>query len=503
MKIFPVKTLAEIDAYTVEHEPILSVNLMERAARKVFDILKERYEGRRFIVVAGPGNNGGDALAIARMLLLNGFELEVLMPKSEGLSPDTQMNRERLRHLQRAKVYELDKGDALPEYDGNSVVLDGLFGNGLNRPLEGAFLELVKTINSWKAEVLSIDLPSGLMGESNAENNPDGIIRADYTFTFQFPKLSFMFPHNDRFIGKWELIPIGLHQQIIDSSPTSWYITEANFIKALFPKRGKFMHKGDFGHVLLIAGSYGKMGAAVLAARACMKSGAGLLTVQVPNKTCHVIHCSVPEAMVSIDRSDLMFTEFPALSPFKAVGVGPAIGCRSNCAVAFTSLLDEIGDKPLVIDADAITILAANPHLISKLPRNSVITPHPGEFKRLVGAWSDEYQRLEKALEFAVSNKVVLVLKGAYTTVVTPEGECFFNPTGNPGMATAGSGDVLTGIILSFLGQGMSAVNAARAAAYIHGLAGDLACEVEGEAALTASDIVNHLGSAICHIQEK
>lgn len=263
------------------------------------------------------------------------------------------------------------------------------------------------------------------------------------------------------------------------------------------------MHKGDFGHVLLIAGSYGKMGAAVLAARACMKSGAGLLTVQVPNKTCHVIHCSVPEAMVSIDRSDLMFTEFPALSPFKAVGVGPAIGCRSNCAVAFTSLLDEIGDKPLVIDADAITILAANPHLISKLPRNSVITPHPGEFKRLVGAWSDEYQRLEKALEFAVSNKVVLVLKGAYTTVVTPEGECFFNPTGNPGMATAGSGDVLTGIILSFLGQGMSAVNAARAAAYIHGLAGDLACEVEGEAALTASDIVNHLGSAICHIQEK
>ena len=172
-------------------------------------------------------------------------------------------------------------------------------------------------------------------------------------------------------------------------------------------------------------------------------------------------------------------------------------------SVAFTSLLDEIGEKPLVIDADAITILAANQHLISKLPRNSVITPHPGEFKRLVGAWSDEYQRLEKALEFAVSNKVVLVLKGAYTTVVTPEGECFFNPTGNPGMATAGSGDVLTGIILSFLGQGMSAVNAARAAVYIHGLAGDLACEVEGEAALTASDIVNHLGSAIRHIQEK
>lgn len=502
MKIFPVKAIAEIDSYTVEHEPILSVNLMERAARRLFDTIKERYEGRTFIVLAGPGNNGGDAIAIGRMLILASYDVDIVLPQSEGLSPDTQINRDRLQHLRQARVIELDKGGLLPTPDPSCIVLDGLFGSGLNRPLSGVFLELVRIVNSWNAEVIAIDMPSGLMGESNAGNNPEGIIRATLTYTFQFPKLSFLFPESEPYVREYEVLPIGLHPKIIAEIATPWHLTEREEIRAMLPQRTKFAHKGNFGHDLLIAGSFGRMGAAVLAARACMKSGAGLLTVQVPNKTCHLMHCSVPEAMVNIDRSDLMFTEFPPLDPFNAVGVGPAIGCKQNCKRAFSDLLDNIGGRALVLDADAITILASEQDLLAKLPENTVLTPHPGEFRRLVGDWNDDYHRLEKAVEFSAARKVVLVLKGAYSTVVTPDGNCYFNPTGNPGMATAGSGDVLTGIILSLLGQGLAPLDAARAGVYIHGLAGDMAMEEEGEAALTASDIIRFIGKAISSIQK-
>jgi NAD(P)H-hydrate epimerase len=502
MKIFPVKAVAEIDAYTIENEPILSVNLMERAARKLFDFIKERYADRWFLVLAGPGNNGGDALSLSRMLTLNGFEVETVLLKSEGLSDDTQTNRDRLRHLQQAKVFELDKGDTMPSIDYNCVVIDGLFGSGLNRPLEGRALNLVQTVNNWNAEVLAIDIPSGLMGESNAGNNPDGIIKATRTYSFEFPKLSFMFPECEPYVGDWEVLPIGLHPDKIKDTPSNWFLTQVGKVGALIKPRTRFMHKGHFGHVLLIAGSYGKMGAAVLAARACMKTGAGLLTVHVPHKTCHVLHCSVPEAMVNIDRSDLMFTEFPDLSPFKAIGIGPAIGCRSNSVQGLTDLLDQLGHRRMVLDADALNILALHPALLDKLPENTVLTPHPGELKRLVGPWRNDFDRLQKVVDFCMKYKVVVVLKGAFTTVVSADGNCHFNTTGNPGMATAGSGDVLTGVILSLLGQGLEPIDAAVAGVYIHGAAGDLACNAEGEAALTASDIVNHIGKAISALRQ-
>jgi len=497
MKIFPVNDISKIDAYTIEHEPILSINLMERAARRLFDVIKDRYGGRWFMVLAGPGNNGGDALSLARMLLLNGFEVKIVLLKSEGLSNDAQINRERLRHVKGGVFLEMDKGDSLPAVDNNCVIIDGLFGYGLNRPLTGKVLEIVQIVNSWNVEVVSIDIPSGLMGESNAGNNRDGIIRANLTLTFEFPKLSFMFPENEVFLGSWEVLPIGLNSQKIEELPCSWYLTQADDVKCLFKRRTRFMHKGDFGHDLLIAGSNGKMGAAVLAARACMKTGAGLLTVHVPNKTCNVMHCSVPEAMLSIDRSNLMFTEFPSLESYKAVGVGPAIGCGNNTVQGLSNLLDHIQDKPLVLDADALNILSSNTDLLNKLHYNTILTPHPGELKRLIGVWYDDFDRLQKVIDFCIKYGVILVLKGAFTTVVSSKGECYFNTTGNVGMATAGSGDVLTGVILSLLGQGLSPLNAAIAGVYIHGAAGDLACNSEGYAGVIASDIVDNLGRAI------
>jgi NAD(P)H-hydrate epimerase len=500
MKIFPVGVISEIDNYTIENEPILSINLMERAAREVYIAFKEIYKDNSFLVLAGPGNNGGDALAIARMLLLDGCNVDVLLLRNDNLSTDTTINLERLRHFQKARIEVWEEANRIPQISSNCVVIDGLFGSGLNRPLEGSALILVQEINKFNLDVVSIDIPSGLMGEDNGANIRDGIIRAKLTYSFQFPKLAFLFPENQEFVGSWQVVDIKLNKDKIAELPTNWYLTNQTDISKIIPRRKTFSHKGNMGHVLLIAGSYGKMGAAVLASKACLKSGAGLLTVQIPHATCSIIHCAVPEAMVSIDRSDLMFTEFPDLASFAAVGIGPAIGTRSNSVKALSELLDKIGSKPIVLDADAINILAQHTEILNKLPPKAILTPHPKEFERLVGKWNNDFERLQKAIDFCVSRKVILVLKGAFTTVVWPNGNCHFNTTGNPGMATAGSGDVLTGIILALLGRGINPEEAALASVYIHGLAGDFAAENEGEEAMIASDIIAFLGAANKHL---
>ncbi len=496
MKVFPVRVIPEIDNYTIEKEPILSVNLMERAAQKIFKFIKENYGKSSFLVLAGPGNNGGDALAVSRMLLLDGFDVTILLLCKKGLSADASINLERLRHISQAKIEVWDETGLLPEISDNCIVIDGLYGTGLNRPLYGSALNLIQEVNKLKITVIAIDIPSGLLGENNGQNNRDGIIRATQTLSFQFPKLAFLFPENENFVGKWEVVDIMLDNNKIEELSTDWYLTSQNQIKNIIPLRKTFSHKGKLGNVLLIAGSYGKMGAAVLASKACLRAGAGLVTVQIPHATCSIIHTSVPEALVNIDRSDLMFTEFPNLEPFSAVGVGPAIGTRSNCTKALAELFNQIGHKPLVIDADAINILSQYPDILDKLPHNAILTPHPKEFERLVGSWTDDYQRLQMAVDFCRSRNVIIVLKGAYTTIVFPDGKCHFNPTGNPGMATAGSGDVLTGIILALLGRGIAPREAAIAAVYIHGLAGDIACDKEGEDALIASDIIGCMGPA-------
>jgi NAD(P)H-hydrate epimerase len=474
---------------------------MERAARKIFDVLRDRYDGSAFLVLAGPGNNGGDALAVARMLLLNGFDVTIAMLKSEGLSPDAQLNRTRLNHLRQAKIVELDKGDELLQPEVNTIVLDGLFGSGLNRPLANSALALVQRVNGWPNTVIAIDIPSGLMGEDNSHNHLEGIIKADLTLTLQFPKLSFFFPDTNRYVGCYEVLPIGLHNTMIEQTKTEWFYTCPEKVKELLPARGCFTHKGEMGHVLLIAGSIGKMGAAVLASRACMKSGVGLLTTHVPHDGCNILQIAVPETMVSIDRSDLMFTEFPDLSPFSAIGIGPGIGNGANSAKAFRELLDSIGGRPLVIDADGLNILAGHPEWLEKLPEGTVLTPHPGEFKRLVGEWSSDFDRLQKAMAFGRKYHVVLVLKGAYTTVVWPDGTAHFNPTGNPGMATAGCGDALTGVILALLGRGLDARYAAIIGVYIHGRAGDMAADEEGFEGLTTTDLIKRLGIAFKELQ--
>jgi NAD(P)H-hydrate epimerase len=497
MKIFAARQIAEIDAFTIENEPIASIDLMERASSKLASWIMSHFSApRNCKIFVGPGNNGGDGLALARILADKNYAVEVFLVKiSDKLSRDAEINLERLRLMKSVDFYEIKSIDSMPWLFPDDVVVDALFGSGLSRPLEGLALEVVEGINNSEAKIVSVDIPSGLMGEDNSNNNYRGIVRADYTLSFQFPKLSFLFPENYECAGEWEVLPIGLHPEVIQSKTTPFKMLDADFVKSLLIPRKKFDHKGTFGHGLLISGSYGKMGAAVLASKASLRSGIGLLTSHIPRLGYEIIQTAVPEAMVSIDRSDIIFTEYPDLSQYNAVAIGPGIDKKQNSFKAMINLMEEV-KVPMVIDADGINIIGEHPELKEHLPVGSIFTPHMKEFERLVGKTSDSFTRNTLQRQFAKEHNVCMILKGAYTAIACPDGECYFNSTGNPGMATAGSGDVLTGIILSLLAQGYSSHIAAIIGVYLHGLAGDLAANETGYEALTAGDIVRYLPKA-------
>ncbi|HPE77637.1 MAG TPA: NAD(P)H-hydrate dehydratase [Draconibacterium sp.] len=502
MKLFTTKQIAALDKYTIENEPVSDIDLMERASLQITNWLVQNFSTeQKLLFFAGPGNNGGDALAIARQIAELDFVCEVyLVDLGRELKGSPAINRHRLELQQKVKISTIKTLNDFPEINKTDTVIDGLFGSGLTRPLEGLAAEIVQKINTFQNKVISIDIPSGLMGEDNSENIARNIIQADYTLTFQFPKISFLFAENEKYTGVWEVLPIRLHPDGIAQTETSFLFIEKEDIQPVFQKRSKFGHKGTYGHALLIAGSFGKMGAAVLAAKACLRSGAGLLTAQIPHLGYPIIQTAVPEAMANVDQHDYTFTEFPDLSQFSAIGVGPGIGQKSNTKKALCELLEK-SQVPLVIDADALNILAENPAWLEKLPGNSILTPHPGEFKRLVGESSNSYENIQKQLEFSKRYKVFVVLKGAFTTVSTPDGKLYFNSTGNPGMATAGSGDVLTGIILGLLTQGIHPEKAAVAGAYIHGLAGDLAANEKSQYSIIAGDIIKYLGKAFLTVE--
>ncbi len=496
-KIFPVNIVPLIDRFTIDNEPILSIDLMERAAGKLFEWIDRVLPENRVVIFAGPGNNGGDALALARMLLLAGRDVKVYMVNPSGkFSVDADVNLDRLLEIASRKSinYLTDENGVMPELHKDDLIIDGLFGSGLNRTLKGLYGSVVKHINSSDATVVSIDMPSGLFGEDNSRNNSEGVVKADYTLSFQFPKLSFLLADYGSFAGRWEMLDIGLHPKAIDTFESDWYFVDKNSIRSIIKRRDRFSHKGDYGHALLMAGSYGKMGAAILAARGCLNSGAGLFTVHVPHYGYQIMQTAVPEAMVSVDRSDILISEFPELEMFNAIGVGPGIGKKPNTQKVMKNLLLAVGIKPMVLDADALNIISENRELLELLPENSVLTPHPKEFDRLAGESESHYERLEKLIRFVKRYKVVVVLKGAYTITALPDGRCFFNSSGNPGMATAGSGDVLTGVILGLLAQRYTIKEAALLGVYMHGLAGDIASGKESEPGVTASRIIENIG---------
>jgi hydroxyethylthiazole kinase-like uncharacterized protein yjeF len=495
MKILTSNQTGQTDNYTIAHEPVKSIDLMERAAYQAFQWINDHFPTSGFSVFAGPGNNGGDALAIARMLINKGQSVNIYLYSSEKLSPDGAINLERLKKIPGTFITDLSKEELSEPSPSNLIAIDGLFGSGLSRPLNEKASNIVRYINKSFTRTISIDIPSGLFCEDNSGNTRDNIIKSSHTLTFQIPKLAFLFPENREQTGHWEVLPIGLNQQKIAETSTPWQITRKEEIRTMVPVPHSFAHKGTMGHALLIAGSYGKTGAALLASRACLNSGVGLLTTHVPHSAVSILQTAIPEAMMSVDRSDLMFTEHPDPSQFSAIGIGPGIGTRVNTQRALKELLVSANGKKMVIDADGLNILSSDPEIMKLLPKNTILTPHPKEFERLAGKSENDYQQLQKAIEFAKNHHIVLILKGAYTAVISPEGTACFNPTGNPGMATAGSGDTLTGIILGLLASGIAPLDAARAAVYIHGLAGDMAAQ-KGMRGLIASDIIDHLQAA-------
>lgn len=494
MKIFPTQSIKELDAYTITNEPIASIDLMERAAQALTQAIAERWEvDTPFTVFAGPGNNGGDALAVSRLLAEKGYKVEVYLFNTKGnLSPDCETNKERLAGVERVDFHEVTSQFVPPVLTDDHIVIDGLFGSGLNKPLSGGFAAVVKYINASPAQVVAIDVPSGLMGEENTFNVRANIIRADLTLSLQLPKLAFLFAENQELVGEWELLDIGLSEDAIEDTDTDYFLLEGEDMQYLLKPRGKFAHKGDFGRALLIAGSQGMAGASVLAAKACLRSGVGLLKLHVPQCNNVIVQTSVPEAMTELDASDTCFACPTDTDDYQAVGVGPGLGKSEETEAALLELIDSC-QVPMVVDADALNILGEHRKFIGRLPKGSILTPHPKELERLVGNCQDSYERLTKARELARTSGLYIILKGAYSVVITPQGQCYFNTTGNPGMATGGSGDVLTGVVLALLAQGYAPKDAACLAMYVHGLAGDVARKKHGMMGMTAGDIVKYL----------
>jgi NAD(P)H-hydrate epimerase len=383
-----------------------------------------------------------------------------------------------------------------PKLTEDYLIIDGLFGTGLKGPLNGGFAAVVQYINGTSATVISIDIPSGLGGEETSLHSiQSNIVHADFTYSMQLPKLSFLFPENEETVGEWELLDIGLSLKFIEETETDYVLVEEDDIRQSIKSRKKFSHKGDFGHGLLVAGSYGMAGASILAARACLRSGIGKLTVHTPTCNNDILQISVPEAVIEHDVDECYFSWVSDMDGYQALGIGPGLGTSKETENA---LLNQLKDcqVPTVIDADALTHLARNREALKSLPPNSILTPHPKELERLIGKCNSSYERLIKACELTQTFGVYVLLKGAYSVLITPQRKCFFNPTGNTGMSTAGSGDVLTGIILALLAQDYSIEKAGIIGAYIHGLAGDIAREKYGVISLTAGDIVRFLPEA-------
>lgn len=465
---------------------------MERAAAGCMDWLqKHDYLKHSFAIFCGKGNNGGDGLALARMLHARQVTATayVLDTRQQG-SSDFEINLERLKNTG-VGIVIIEKEEQFPYVPFNTIIIEALFGTGLSRPLEDMPAKLVEHINHLANEVIAIDIPGGLFADKRSGGS--AIIHATHTLSFQCYKLALLMPENEKYFGRVHIIDIRLSSAYLDSIDTSYTYTEEKDITSIYKPRKAFSHKGSFGHALLIAGSYGKMGAATLAAKACISTGSGLLSCMVPGCGYIIMQISVPEAMVITDENERSISSAAVdVLKYDATGIGPGLGTAKETQEAFKQII-RIVNKPIVIDADGLNILSLTPEMFTEIPHASILTPHPKEFDRLFGNCADDFERLELARKKAYELKLIIVLKGHHTAIAVPSGQCYFNSTGNAGMATGGSGDVLTGILTSLLAQGYAAEHAAILGVYLHGLAGDFAALHKSEEALIASDITAHL----------
>ncbi|MCG2459532.1 NAD(P)H-hydrate dehydratase [Flavobacteriaceae bacterium F89] len=495
MKIFSASQIYEADNSTIKNQGITSVELMERAANQVFNWMHLRLQDTtvKIHLFCGIGNNGGDGLAVARLLKQHGYNIGVYVVNySDKRSQDFLINLDRLKDIKVWPDFISDASD-LPRITPDDILVDAIFGIGLNRPPASWVVVLLQHMNRSRAFILAIDVPSGLFLDKVPKDGK-GIVCANHTLTFQVPKLVFFLPQTGIYSNGWELLDIGLDQEYLSKTETDYELTGKNEVLQWYRPREKFSHKGTYGHALLVGGSFGKIGAVLLASRACLYSGSGLVTAYVPKCGYLPVQTGLPEAMVITDEGEeQIFHIFFDIDP-SVIGIGVGMGTENGTVKAFGEFLKN-NKRPLVIDADALNILSKNKGMLKDLPAKAVLTPHPKELERLIGIWKDDFDKLEKAKSFSKKFNCVLVIKGA-NTVVLYNDKGYVNTTGNPGMATGGSGDVLTGIITGLIAQGYDSLQAAIFGVYLHGRAGDIAVEKTGYQALTATGIIDSLGGA-------
>jgi len=499
MKILTAKQIYQADHATIQNKPISSIDLMDNTATLCFDWIDNFVKNKSslFHIFCGIGNNGGDGLVISRKLIEANYKVKTYVVNfSEKRSNDFIINYNKLLQIEH-KPIELSASSTIPKIESNSIVIDAIFGIGLTRAPNGYTRGLIGNINKSKAKIISIDFPSGLFADKAVADN-ESVIKANYTLTFQNPKLAFFLPENELFFGNWQVLDIGLDQNFIESLETQYSVTYAKQIRAIYKPRNKFSHKGTFGHSLVIGGSFGKIGAVVLASKAALKIGSGLVSAYIPKCGYPILQTANPEVMVEVDDENYL-QYFNYKTKPNIIGVGVGLGTHLKTINGFTKFLVS-NNTPLVIDADALNIFSRHKELLEFIPKNSVLTPHPKEFERLVGKWKNDYEKLDKLLAFSNKIQSVVVLKGA-NSAIAYQNKIYFNTTGNPALATAGSGDVLTGIITGLIAQNYSPLNAAVLGVYLHGLSADIAIRKNRTMeTFIASDCVYFLSDAFKEI---
>lgn len=501
MKVLSAQQMNQIDQETLKDQKISGLDLMERAATAVFEELRKRYpklEEESFYIFCGKGNNGGDGLVLARLLDQQQAQVSVYLVEADEYAVDNLANQKRLAsHIIRKITCEghLDIPSA-------AIVVDCLFGYGLKRVLAAEWEGIISCINGSGASIYSVDMPSGLLAD---EKTPQGvpIVQADMVYTFQSPKLALMLPENQFYAQAFKVLEIGLSQRAMAETETNIFYVDQSLVRSFYRKRRKFDHKGTFGHTLIIGGSKGKMGAVQLALKAALRAGCGLASAYVPAHGNTILQTAVPEAMVITDPEQDVISQFPCIKSYQSIGIGIGMGTDQYTIDALKVFITTVNDTPLVLDADALNILAHEPDLWAFVPAHSILTPHPKELSRIVGSWGNDFEKIEKVKVFAREHQFYVLIKGANSAMVMPDGQLYFNSTGNVGMATGGSGDILTGIVSSLLGQGYSSKEALIMGVYIHGRAADIAVKTIGTYSLLPSDTINYLADALIALEQE
>lgn len=500
MKVFTAEQIRNWDQFTISQEPVSSIQLMERASMAVAHWISEHCKNhKKLAIFCGNGNNGGDGLAVARLLYLKGFDVDVFVNDSKRkFSEDASVNLKRLRDLSGISVRKLDTKEQY-NFDDKTIIIDTLFGTGLSRPLEGEYKMLVEQLNTKKNIKISIDIPSGLPADGMFDNN-SVILNADYTLTFQCWKRTFLHPETGKYTGKVVLLDIDLSKIYADATDSDYYVIDDSLAASVFIPRQEFSHKGSYGKVVIIGGSYGKIGAAVLATKSALKTGAGLTFTLAPECGYDILQTSCPEAMF-IKGGDTFILNFEIDNDFTC-GVGPGLGTHSGTEKSFLNFLKDYS-KPLILDADALNIISKDPENLKLIPEKSIITPHPKEFERLFGSTEDSFKRLELAKKKAKDLNIYIILKDHHTQVITPQGKVFYNITGNSGLAKGGSGDILTGILTSLLAQKYSEEETCILGVWLHGRAADIASEKHSKESMLPTDVIDAFGTVFEELNRK